>query len=276
MRLISFIFSVILFVSSSGYGSQVKELKQKIILYNLINGLHLDKTQIEFFLEEARKVKVFQEKIKEKLEKKEKEEKEILIVLEKEAKKEIFQPPSFLVSRLHQIKIEKAKIYKEFDIFMEEEVEKIKKILRKEQVYLLENFKPCLIPSQGPSRIGESSDKKGRLNFLVKIRKMSPETYREKKEEIIQKFIERYRLFHPHLDEEKIDKLRKELEKIMEEARNMEYVEFGLKRDTFVERLKRIEEEGKVIKIEKKIRHLLLNPHLLSVLENIYSLKKDK
>jgi len=276
MRSILFVFSVILFFSFSGYGSQVKELKQKIILYNLINGIYLDKEQIEFFLKEARKVNAFQGKIKEELEEKEEEEKEILAVLKEEAKKEVFQPPSSLVSRLRRIKVEKAKIYKEFDAFVEEEAEKIKKILRREQVYLLENFKPCLIPPQGPSRIGESSDKKGRLNFLTRVRKMPSETYRIKKEEIIQKFIERYRLFHPHLEEEKIDKLREELEKIMEEARDMEDVEFSLKRNSFVERLKSVERKGKVIKVEKKIKRLLLNPHLIPVLENIYSLKKDK
>lgn len=272
MKVLRLFSLIILLIFLSAEGEKPKKIKEEIILYNLVNGLHLEKEQIESLLTCAKEVNEYRESLNQKLKELEKEEEKVLLSLKEEAKKEVPHLSKSVVRKFHKIKFEKAQLYKEFRSFLEKKVEEVKNILNETQLYLLENFKPCVIPPRKGLRIGESSDKS--LHFLERIRRLPSSIYEIRKDEIIQRFIERYKLLHPKAEEEKIEKMKNELEKIMEEARALSDVEFSLKKSSFFERIKKMKQTDKKIKIEEKISRLLLNPSIIPVLEDIYSQRR--
>ncbi len=273
MRTLRLLSIIILLISLVVKGEESKEIKQEIILYNLVNGLHLEEKQIGSLLSCAKEVNEYRENLNRKIKELEKEEGKVLLSLKEEAKKEIPHPSQSLIKKFHEIKLKKAQLYKEFRSFLEKKAEEVKNILNETQLYLLGNFKPCVIPPKKGLRIGENSDKS--LRFLERIRRLPSSIYEIRKDEIIQRFIERYKLLHPKVEEEKIEKMRDELEKIMEEAKALSDVEFSLKKNSFLERIKKIEQADKKIKIEEKIIRLLFNPSIIPVLEDIYSQKSE-
>lgn len=272
MKVLRLFSLIILLIFLSAEGEKPKKIKEEIILYNLVNGLHLEKEQIESLLTCAKEVNEYRESLNQKLKELEKEEEKVLLSLKEEAKKEVPHLSKSVVRKFREIKFEKAQLYKEFRSFLEKKVEEVKNILNETQLYLLENFKPCVIPPRKGLRIGESSDKS--LHFLERIRRLPSSIYEIRKDEIIQRFIERYKLLHPKAEEEKIEKMKNELEKIMEEARVLSDVEFSLKKSSFFERIKKMKQTDKKIKIEEKISRLLLNPSIIPVLEDIYSQRR--
>ncbi len=272
MRTLRLLSTIILLISLAAKGEEPKKIKQEIILYNLVNGLHLEEKQIESLLTYAKEVNEYRENLNQKLKELEKKEEKVLLSLKEEAKKEVPHLSKSVVRKFHEIKLKKAQLYKEFRSFLKKKAEEVKNILNETQLYLLENFKPCVIPPKKGLRIGENSDKS--LRFLERVRKLPSSIYEIRKDEIIQRFIERYKLLHPKVEEEKIEKMRDELEKIMEEAKALSDVEFSLKKNSFLERIKKIEQTNKKIKIEERINRLLFNPSIIPVLEDIYSQRK--
>jgi hypothetical protein len=150
---------------------------------------------------------------------------------------------------------------------MKEIVEEVKSKLNKNQLYNLENFKPCLIPPKGKTRIGQVSTSVGIIKGLERIRSLSEEVYNFRKDKIINRYIERISLKFPYLKEEEIEKARQELSEIIDQMRSLSDVEFDIQKESIAQKIKNVIDKKHPLDVDRIISHFLLNPQAIPVLE---------
>jgi hypothetical protein len=269
MKKLIFFFIITLLASFLGVRAQdLKDIRDEIVLYNLINGLYLDKSQEEFILQRAKEVKDFQERMERELEKYYSEGRGLLLALKEEVKKEVPDVSPDIAGQIRQGKIKKAKLCKEYESFLEEKVKEVKAILNDNQLYTLENFRPCLIPPKGPARVGQDYSGEWGLNFLKRIRRIPPYRYDLKKYEIADEVIERFALLHPYFEKNRADKVKEEIIKIMDETRALNEVEFELQgKQKAIEFKEVLKKKDKEVNIEEKIAKFLLSPSIIPILD---------
>ncbi len=247
-----------------------REIKKEIVIYNLINGLYLDTTQMEFILIRAKQLKEYQDKMKKILDGKEEEEKQLLLVLKEKIKNDSISEYPELIKSFHKKKAEVMRIRKEYVSFLKRKVKEIKEILDKNQIYLLDNFTPCVVPPKGEARIGQFS-LEGETRLLEKIRLIPSLEYENKKEKIAEKIIEKYYLLHPWmLWRENNGALKNKIIEIMDEVRTLNKVEFDLTKKDIAKRIKQLlfgNRTKKELDVDKKIVSYLLDPLVIPILE---------
>jgi hypothetical protein len=268
MRKLIFLLALLLLLNICwAQDTKEKEIRQEIILYNLVNGLYLNKEQVEFILGKAKEVEKLQEMMRRRLEDENSKDIDALLLLREEVKKEVPAVSPTLAKELHQRKVKKAQIHKEYTFLLEKKAEEVRAILDDNQLYLLENFQPCLIPPKGPVRIGQNPSNFRGSKLLERIRKIPFYKYESKKYEIVDRLIERFVLLHPYLKEKELKKAGEEFIGIMDEARALNEVDFKLQKQDIILRVKEILKKDKNVDVEKKIAHFLLHPSIIPILE---------
>ncbi len=241
------------------------EVIREIHLLNLLHALELSSEQKEFIIKKIEEKKT----IEEELFKKNSEVSRAFAVL-KELKDTLLSQrhiPEDLKKRVHKAERYLKEIRRKYEEKITELAFSIKEILKPHQLYIMETYKPCIIPPK-ETAIGQADDREGITKGLTRIRKLPNKVFEKRKYEIVSATLENIKLHLPKgyiLDEEK----EKEwLLSFFNEIRIVPEVEFTLRVDEFAERLKSRYEVFKLpIATWVKIEKFLLDPKIAELLK---------
>lgn len=243
-----------------------KELRAQIVIYNLLSGLYLTEEQMKFILEKAKEIESLEKKLYEGAQARFSTQTDSLLTLREEVKKEIPDISKDLAREIHQNNIDINTLRKEYFDELTEATGAVKSHLTGTQLYIIQGFKPCLVPPKGDARIGQSGVPGGFVRVLERIRSLPERRYQIKKEEIVDRYIEKLSLLHPRLTEEHVREAREKFVQIVEDVRNMSQVEFALEKEKRASEIKNIVEK-KQVDVDRKITHFLLNSQIIPILE---------
>ena len=247
---------------------EIGKVQEEIRILNLVNGLELSKPQMEFIMDRAKQVEKMRDDCRQNIGY---YENTLLWTFNqlKENRINDQMTPDALRDKVYAAE---GKIH-DYKVTLSESIDKIAQEVENElegnQTYQLEHYIPCLIPPPGSeSRIGQSDKPVGITQQLEKVREMPDYQYETKKYDIANKVITRIK---KHLasgmrfDE---NAEQKRILDLFEELRNLSGIDFALKQDEYVERLKSNYFVKKIpVDVSAKIREFLLNPLIIPILE---------
>ncbi|MBU4310405.1 hypothetical protein L6304_05475 [bacterium] len=251
------------------------EVREDILILNLVNSLHLTKNQMLALMTKAReaeiKKKTFTTQLGEITGYSETFLKELRgkLMRNEELPKYLTGEVGSSQKRLHDLRDK-----------YEEEMLKLAKdvteILNENQLVMVDAYKPCIIPYRDlthPERVGQAGATVGMERLLERIHDMPEALYQQRKEGILMGAAAR---LEKHTRKEvDVEKEKKRLAKIFDEARALSDLEFDLKKAELAQKI--LPEENKV-KTEKerlrKIARFFLSPRIIPVLEEKLSQEK--
>ena len=244
------------------------EVREDIRILNLVNSLYLTKNQILALLTKAReaeiKKKTFTTQLGEITGHSETSLKEMRgkLMRTEELPKYLTREVGSSQKRLHDLsdKYEKEMLKLAKDVT---------KILNENQLVMVNTYKPCIDPQKSlthPERVGQAGAAVGMERLLKRIHDMPQPVYQQRKEGILMGSAAR---LEKHTRKEvDVEKEKKRLAKIFDEARALSDLEFDLKKAELAQKI--LPEENKV-KTEKerlkKIARFFLSPRIIPVLE---------
>ena len=248
--------------------NKLEKIKTQIHILNLLNGLELSKDQMELILNIAQQAEVIRQKYKNLITQRENQVSsaynEVLAVAETGS----VVIPDDIASSVHRINQEVDRIKEMAQEELINLVTKIKDNLEPHQLYALDDYKPCIIPPVKQGRIGQADDPQGFVKVLERVYSMPQDRYNLNKAEIAQRPIDRMKSKVSAgfiIDQEK---LKTQLLKAMDEARQMSSVDFALKKDQIAQNIKaQLLPERPPLNIGVKIERFLLQPEIIPILE---------
>jgi len=244
-----------------------KEMRLEIITTNLLNGLYLTEEQMRVVFEEAKRVELVRSKLRDEVEDISESEREAMRILREEVKTEVPDISKDVARRIHERSERMLERRKEYVDIIEEAARIVKDELTENQLYAIKNFKPCLVPPKGPARIGQAQGGERGVKMLERIRNAPQAKYEAKKDQIVDRHLERISLKHPEFREEELNGLREEFIAIIEEVRSLSDTEFALKKQAKALQIKQMAEDEKEVSVDRRIVRFLLNPQIVPILE---------
>lgn len=250
---------------------RVRELRHDISLLNLINGLHLSRGQIGTLLPKIKEAKKIKEEYKSKFESYATRAEESFT----ELKGELLQrqnPSPPVGKKVGRISHQQKEIQKEFMSHLIKLEEEVKGILNENQLVLIEEFSPCLLPPKNtanPVRIGQSGDTSHLETLLSRLRQMDEKRYGKRKEHIVSRMLDRYEEKESILTEAEKEKLKAKYLKVLEEARSLSDVDFEIKKGELAAKLQPSSHSKKARRKYQlsKVGRFLLDERLIPILE---------
>ncbi|MDP2938656.1 MAG: hypothetical protein Q8O13_01025 [Candidatus Omnitrophota bacterium] len=247
---------------------KLEETKTQIHILNLLNGLELNKDQMQLILNTAKEAQNIYLKLKEEIAKKEEEinltYQEVLRV----AQAGSLIIPDNIASRVHKLNQEIDKIKENMQEKISTLAMKIRDCLAAHQLYALDEYKPCIIPPVKKGRIGQADDPAGFVKVLEKVHSMTEDRYNIKKDEIAHRAIDKLKAKVPSGFIIEQEKLKSQLLKAMDAVRVMSEVDFSLKKEEIAKNIKaQILPERPPLNIGVKIERFLLSPEIIPILE---------
>lgn len=253
-----------------------KNLKEEIHTLNLINGLYLDKEQMEFILDKARQAQRIRDEFEQKAEELSEEDEQTLSLLRKELIDYNGAIPDDITKRTNMMTRRLEMIQEGYNKRIEAVAKELKENLSETQLYLIDEFKPCLIPSKGPARIGQADSSEHAVKQIERIRNMPQDRYDAMKKTLANEVLFKAKKPLPKgliIDE---DTQRKKIIAVFDEARGLSNTNFSLKKEELAKKLKIDLLPKKIpIDISVKIEKYLLNPLVIPVLEEKLVLKEN-
>jgi hypothetical protein len=146
--------------------------------------------------------------------------------------------------------------------------EEIEESLEPHQLYQLQEFVPCIIPPKGEKRIGQARDYKGLARSLERIRRIPSRFYQQRRDEIVRRTLEGLKLHAPFFSDLDEEEMKRHIESIYDEVRNLEDAEFEIQKERLAENLiSPFKPEVPSNNLMRKIAGFLLSPEVIPVLE---------
>lgn len=253
-----------------GSAEETNKLRDKIQILNLIIGLELDKEQANFIVEKNKEMTEAKNEFQDSWSEINDEYATTLIEIEKNLIEQ-GEIPKGLKRKYHQVHEKFLDIRHQFENKQKGISLDVMDQLKGYQLYAMEEFKPCIIPPEGPIRIGQADNKKGIGELLERIRYMPNNVYEFRKEEIAGNITKRIveHLPRGYVFDEENEKER--LITIFNHMRKMPEVDFIVEKDIFI---KEIRNEATLpkppIELWVKVHKYLLVPETAQVISKIY------
>jgi hypothetical protein len=240
---------------------------REIRVINLLNGLELEHDQADLVLKSAREAQKLEAGFDAAVEAEGRANLEVLSEL-REVRLKGRDVPQDLKKRVHQATERVRTLEREHDAAVLALASGIVSALRGDQLHALENYKPCLVPPEGPGRIGQADDPKGGVEKLKRLREMPDRVFSKKKERLAREAVERLKRHLPKgyiLDDGA--EIRRVLA-VFDEARLMSDAEFAVGAEALVEKIRgRFDLPKPPIDISVKVEKFLLDPAVIPILE---------
>ena len=252
-------------------GSGIKEITDEIHTLNLINGLYLSAGQRESLVKAARELSDGDEKAQKEIKKLEKTS----LVLLKELRDTLSRRAVIgkeLKEKVRKNAASVKNIKDKHELNRRAAAAKVRGILNDSQLEVIRNYRPCLIPPEKDGKIGQADFGDHFSNILEKAKKIPDSKFWERKEEIIDKLVEKYKNTAPRREDVDWDKLKRELGAVLDEIRELKDSDFMGLFDKYVEDLKELLPQADGAPVEKKIEKYLLSETAAGLLAG--SLKK--
>lgn len=273
MKKILFFVFIFLFIVGNLVAQELKDeeliaSRDKIHVINLVNGLYLSKEQFNLIAMKAREL----EKARYDAEKEAKEYtddyKDSLAELKKILIKNVGEIPEDTTRRYHQTYIKLEKIKEDYNKQADKIINEVKSNLTGSQLYLVETYKPCIIPPRGQERIGQAESNEQFIKPLEKLRGLSAEQYGTHKERLANDMVERAKKHTPRGIKFDAQAAKTKALSVFDEARSLSDVEFEVKKEFLGASLKADlapQPQGRDVNI--MIEKFLLNPQIIAVAE---------
>lgn len=248
----------------------VENYRQQISTLNLVNAMYLSPSQVQDFLKELRSLKEVQEEFQEKSD-------DLVPAMQEEYarlfqeivdNKGISKPTEKTAGDVHKKELGLKEEYASKLIELES---RLSKLLTENQLCVVDEFKPCLIPPKNlrdPARVGQAKgDTYGAVSVLEQIRKVPPKRYEAAKGRALEQYLDKYEKKIELLPPEKKDAEAMRVSRILDYARNLSSIDFEMKKESLAKEIL-IELEVKKRKNELgKVGKLLLDVRLIPILE---------
>lgn len=241
--------------------------RAEIQILNLVNNLYLTKPQMQFILERARMARIMSRLYDIRSE-------ELLQVLNpqllklKETLASGQEVPVELKEAVNKAKQEFETVKENYEKQRLKLAAEVKDVLDGGQLYIIDTYKPCLIPPPGPGRIGQAEQNEGAEKMLANVRALPLAKYERRKKDLAGKIINQIRKKMPAgfiIDEEK------ETARIIaffDEARKMDDVSFSVNKGELVAAFKSVYVVPKLpLDITVKIDKFLLSEKIIALLK---------
>ena len=236
------ILMVLLFVTANirtaaqnlRHDEKIESVRSQISAMNLINGMYMTKDQLVKYVNVLKDKRDLDVKYQEKLDKlksglTENFEKLLNEVGENKGISKETQEKS---SGIHKDEKELLEDYKLKLIDMESSIESS---LTENQMCIIDDFKPCLIPTKNlrdPARVGQAKgDASREVSALEKIKDVPPKRYPKIKEKFIEKYIEEYEKKIAVLSGEDKEKEKNHVASVLDNVRSMTKVDFEMNKE---------------------------------------------
>jgi hypothetical protein len=254
----------------------VHDLRKEIVLNNLVNGLYLSPEQMTQMLAILRKVDGIRGEYRAKAISQARQMEEILKrIRETVARGE--EIDGELVREFHGAKKGLEDLKEESHGSMKPYRDEMEGILNENQRALIDEFRPCVIPSRdtgASARIGQASgDTRMGERFLTRIRQMDEKIYGRRKAFIIDRHIERVERHVGVLSAEERAEEEGRVASIFEKARGLSDVDFEAQKGNLARELKGPHEKAMQSRHRRrkgdmdKLGRFLLDPKLIPILE---------
>ena len=247
---------------------EVEDIREDIIIINLLNSLDLRKEQMGFILEKAKEVqRIRSDALNETYAYKSemlnaigaiKQEVELgRVTVEKEEAR-------YFINTKHRIK----NIIRDTQINIDKIAQEVEAKLEPFQLIALEGYKPCIIPKMTNGRIGQADTAIGITKALERVKAAPESRYAQNKDKFIKQILDRIKAEVPlnlQIEEKNIEA---EISNTFEIVRNMNDVDFQLKKTSLAEELsnKILPKKNLMSKIDK-IEKFLLQENVIPILE---------
>lgn len=251
------------------FQDNTEQLRREIRLLNLVNGLELRPAQLSLILSRAGEIKALRENFEKSIHFREAELENILKEI-RSYLREYKEIPQEIARRFHALEGEQKRARLERDEKTQAYAQEIEKSLEPQQIYQLEKYVPCIIPSKGGSRIGQATDYKGFARKLERIRSIPDRLYEQRREMICQRTVEEIKLRVgrvPGFDETEI---ARKIGPFFDRVRSLSATDFEIQKEKLAEEFVSITKPQKPsIDLSRKIEAFLLAPEVISVLEGM-------
>jgi hypothetical protein len=163
--------------------NQLKNIVTQIHILNLLNGLELNKQQTKLILDTAKEAQEVRFKTREAIVQKE-ETLQVYQEVLRVAKTGSLMIPQDIAARVHKVNLEVERTKKGGMEKMAAFAVRIKNNLSPHQLYILDDYKPCIIPPLKKGKIGQASDADAFVKVLEHIHHMPQDQYRLRRDKI--------------------------------------------------------------------------------------------
>lgn len=246
---------------------EVEDIREDIIIINLLNSLDLRKEQMEFVLEkakEARRIRrdalneasAYKSEILNAFGAIKQEVKSGRVTVEKEAARD------FIKSK-HQIK----NIIRDTRINIDKIAHEVEAKLEPFQLIALEDYKPCIIPKMTNGKIGQADTAIGITKVLERVKDAPESRYIQNKDRLIKQLLDRIKTEIPRNSQIEEKNIEAEISNTFESVRNMDDVDFQFKKTSIAKGLsnKVLPKKNLMSKIDK-IEKFLLQENVIPIL----------
>jgi hypothetical protein len=241
--------------------------RTEIQTLNLVNSLYLTKPQMQLILDRAKMARIMSRLYDIRSE-------ELLQALNpqllklKETLASGQDVPAELKEAVNKAKQEFETVKENYEKQRLKLAADVKDVLDGGQLYIIDTYKPCLIPLPGPGRIGQAEQNEGAEKMLSNVRVLPLAKYERRKKALAGKLISQIRKKMPAgfiIDEEK------ETTRIIaffDEARKMDDVSFSVNKKELIEAFKNAYVVPKLpLDITVKIDKFLLAEQIIQLLK---------
>lgn len=244
-----------------------EEMRQEIIVLNLVNGLDLTPNQMEAVLKFARESDELRQRFQSVLLQNRSQMEQALSEIQTylKANEEI---PLSTKQEYHRLANEIKQARLEMDEGIRRRAEQVRNILKPHQVYQLQQFVPCIIPPQGELRIGQAENHKGLARQMERIRSLPHRVYERQRARIVSRTLKAMKLHAPRSVEINEEEMRAHIQRVFDDVRSLEETEFEVQKEELAKRLlaplKKPEYRDSLM---RKIESFLLSAEVVPLLE---------
>ena len=246
---------------------KTEELRREIRVLNLMNGLDLTLEQMEIILASAKEYQRLMARFEHILRNSQDEMEEVLEEV-RSYLRENEDIPSQTVQTYHRLDRENREERLKIQEKMKEIAREVEGSLEPHQLYQLREFVPCIIPPKGEKRIGQAKDYKGLTRGLERVRRIPSSVYYQRKAEIVSRTLEGLKLHAPPFSDWDDEEMKRHIETVYEDVRNLEDAEFEIQKERLAEKLispfKPEIPSGNAL---RKVAGFLLSEEVIAVLE---------
>ncbi len=267
-------FLVFAFTAFAQGADKSEKVKNQIQVLNLLNGLELDNEQMQTVLGAACRAEDARIEAKERISR---QEEQISLVYNEVLR--LVKAGSQVMPKDTALKVHKSNqavdgikqgLGKEISAL----AIKIKDTLEPHQLYVLDDYKPCIIPALKQGRIGQVDDPGGFTKALERVYSLPQDRYDFQKPRIAQRAIDGVKAKAPSgfiIDEAE---LRQQLFQTMDDVRGMGSLDFAVKKEEIAGSIKaKLFPKKPPVNIGVKIEHFLLSSEIIPILEERLSVQ---
>jgi hypothetical protein len=218
---------------------QVGTLQEDISAINLLNALHLSREQMSQILQLAQEARMARENtinspaFKDSLSQAQAAFNSLRTEIQKgaPARGEI---PARAAQIKHRLKDLRDQAHQQLGAQYQGLENKLRGVLSPEQLKVVQDFKPCLIPPRdlrNPVRAGQAASREGAIKHLRRLRQLPEDRWQARKQEIVQRMVNNYSRNHYRLSEAEKQREQARLLNLAAQVRRMSPVDFEMEKE---------------------------------------------